>query len=54
MDDDKRPMGVDLVNVMPRFDLNETKEEYWERYREEYRKVYGEYPETPPELQKVR
>jgi hypothetical protein len=43
------PSGVDLVNVMPRFDKNETKEEYWERYREEYKKVYGEYP---PDLEK--
>lgn len=43
---DKTPVGLDLVNVEPRYG-QETKAEYWERYRNEYKKVYGEFPETP-------
>lgn len=46
-----RPIGLDLVNVEPRFG-EETKEEFWERYRQKYFEVYGEYPETPLELLK--
>lgn len=45
------PEGLDLVDVQPRFG-EETKEEYWGRYRQRYFEVYGEYPETPLELRK--
>lgn len=53
MAEKERPIGFDLADVEPRFG-QETKEEYWERYRKRYYEVYGEYPETPPELIKEK
>ena len=49
MPEKERPIGCDLVNVEPRFG-QESKEEFWERYRKEYFEVYGEYPENPSNL----
>ena len=49
MAEKKQPMGFDLVDVEPDFG-KETKADFWKRYSKRYFEVYGEYPETPPEL----